>query len=98
MELCVKADELLTLDPTSVDKDQSEVVASGPERKLVEILLAQIGAECKNIEDETNTLTTEVNNAAKGSIENQEAESLIVKCTNLADRLNHGLQDLVLKC
>ena len=98
MELCVKADELLTLDSTSVDKDQSEVVASGSERKLVEILLAQIEAECKNIEDETNTLTTEVNNAAKGSIENQEAESLIVKCTNLADRLNHGLQDLVLKC
>ena len=67
------------------------------DKKLCDFLLSQIEAEIQCIESGTTKLADEVTNMSVIS-DSQKAESLLLRCRNLADRLNNGLQNLVLQC
>ena len=101
IDLCEKADDILEEDnPKSSDKsvlESKDVDLKLKDKKLCDILLAQIEAETKCIEQGTFKLAEEVTNISS-VLDPQKAESLLLRCRNLADRLNNGLQSLVLQC
>ena len=101
IDLCEKADDLLDIDsPKSSDKnvsDSKDEILKIRDKKLCDILLAQIEAETDCIEKGSIKLADEVTNIS-AALDSQKAESLLLRCRNLADRLNNGLQSLILQC
>ena len=62
------------------------------------MLLSQIESETESIEQGASKLAEEVSNISPATIDPQKAESLLFKCSSFSDRLNNGLQGLVLQC
>ena len=101
IELCERADNML--DEPIITSNKDEVKEQGIEAKqkdirLRDILLAQIESETECIEQGATKLAEEVSNLPAASIDPQKVESLLLKCSSFTDRLNIGLQGLVLQC
>ena len=101
IEICEKADALL--DGPIVASDKSEPKGQGIDTKnkdirLRDMLLSQIGSETESIEQGVSKLDEEVSNTTSATLDPQKAESLLLKCSSFSDRLNNGLQGLVLQC
>ena len=106
MELCGKSDEALekscnNAEKTSMEESKVEIEQKTKvlqEKKVGELLLLQIEAETESIKADIDMLETEIKSVLKGRLERKKAESLQVKTINLSERMNVGLQALVMQC
>ena len=108
--LCDKSDDILEGQATPVTVDDSverketkmfDLEAKKKEdqqKRLSDLLLSQIEAETDAIKIAIQKLETEVKGFTAGTIAQNKAQSLKASERELANRINLGLQDLVLQC
>ena len=102
IDICERADNML--DETSSATKQSEfngkkeIETKNNNTRIRDILLTQIESETECIDQGATKLAEEISNVPTSSLDPQRAESLLLKCSGLSDRLNTGLQGLVFQC
>lgn len=108
--LCDKSDDILEGQSTAATVDEAvetketkmfdlEAKKKQDQQKtLTDLLLSQIEAETDAIKIAIQKLETEVKGFTAGTIAQNKAQSLKASERELANRINLGLQDLVLQC
>ena len=106
IDLCEKSDD--TLEKQANEKkvsvnedskvDQKLQMKVEHERKVGTLLTSQIEAEVDSIKNAVSKLESEVSAVSTGALHLTKAESFKTKVRNLNERLNVGLQGLVMQC
>ena len=91
-----QADEKANVKDTKVAEEEKTKVQQ--EKKVATLLSAQMESETEAIKAAVIKLEIEVSAVTAGTLEFTKAESLKAKVMNLSDRLNAGLQNLVMQC